>query len=126
MTKPGATSAPGGLSLKVDGQNKQIWDIPPIALRYRNYALGDTSAYWGRCHPAQYPQGDIERHAIGYAKGAADSVRSQGYRVEASDVDSLENLDRIIDLDAQMASRAFAFRASKDSVSYCGKVDGVM
>ena len=68
------------------------------------------------------PRGDIERHAIGDAKGAADSVRSQGYRVEASDVDSFENLDRITELDAQIASR----RASKYSAFYCGKVDGVM
>lgn len=50
----------------------------------------------------------------------------RGIAPSASNVYSLENLDRIIDFGVMMASCAFDFRASKDSIFYCGKVDGVM
>ena len=40
--------------------------------------------------------------AIGGAPSAADLVRCQGYRVSRSDIDLFRDLDRIIDLDAEV------------------------
>jgi hypothetical protein len=54
------------------------------------------------------PIAAIEDTAIGDAKRAADCVRSERYSVDASDVDLLSDLDRVVDLYAEVARRAFA------------------
>ena len=43
---------------------------------------------------------------IGDAQVAVDRVRSQGGRVEVSDVDLLCDFDRVVDLDAKAANGA--------------------
>jgi hypothetical protein len=58
----------------------------------------------------------IRDRAVGDAKSAADRVRSQGYRVRRSDVDLLSDLDRIVDLDAEIAHGAFDFGMSEQKL----------
>ena len=53
---------------------------------------------------------------IGDAENAADHVGSQGYRVKGSDVDLLGDLDRIVDLDAEVAHRALDLRMSEQKL----------
>jgi hypothetical protein len=47
------------------------------------------------------PVAHIEGASIGDARGAADQVRNERYRVVMSEVDLLCDLDRIIDIDAE-------------------------
>ena len=53
-----------------------------------------------------YTEADFEQPEIGDDLPVADHVCSQGYRVGPSDVDLFGNLDRVIDLDAQVANSA--------------------
>lgn len=52
------------------------------------------------------PLADIEGAAIGDARRAADHVCYRGCRVKRSDIDLLRDLDRIIDLNAEIPHRA--------------------
>jgi len=51
-------------------------------------------------HAIQYTEADLDRCATADAGSIAGHVRLLGYRVKASDVDLLGDLDRVIDLNS--------------------------
>jgi hypothetical protein len=59
------------------------------------------------------PIADIEGAAVGDAVSAADHVRNRRDRANGSDVDLLRDLDRVVDLDAEVPHGAFDLRMSE-------------
>jgi len=59
-----------------------------------------------RARGRSIPKAAVGLIVIGGTRSAADHVRSQGHRVKGLDVDLLCDLDRIIDLDAEIPRRA--------------------
>jgi len=61
----------------------------------------------GRAHERNIPIADIKGAAVGDAASAAYHVRNLRDHVNGSDVDLLRDLDRIINLDAEVPHGAF-------------------
>lgn len=56
------------------------------------------------------PQGDIERRSVGDELLVADHVRNRSQYVSRSDINFLGDLDRVVDLDAEMTNGVFDLR----------------
>ena len=79
--------------------------------------LRGSLPYWKRTAKISViPFADIEGAAIGDAESAADRVCCQGYRVRRSDVDLLRDLDRIVDLDAEVAHRTLDLGVAEEKL----------
>ena len=82
--------------------------------------------------PPNYTEADLDPYAIGDAQHIAGYVRSVGYRVKASDVDLLGNLDRVIrkaipyptQVLQEQDSRAPLFRIAYDPVLFSSGFGG--
>ena len=71
----------------------------------------------------RYPRRGHRVSLVGDRKRAAEHVSFQGYRVNDSDVDFLRDLDRIIDLDAEIPHRALDLRVPEEQLN-CAEIAG--